>query len=251
MKISWLKYRLVTPETVDFNKAPTLRHNSLDFELELADGVATFSMLVDVSTEEEARKLVDPFIEAWQIASGITNDPGDFRLEFTDAHIVERNPKSGHAVLITQTLRLKMTFFDAVLRVSRVKYPDPPTDFKISTLVSAMYYQYEGFRAKRMTLGAAAYFCLDMLEHSTRASTKKRPAAAHMYSIDKDVLDKMGNLTSNAGGQEARKADGYARPHTPMERRWLETAMRLLIRRAGEYEAHPGKLVQITMNDLP
>ena len=59
------------------------------------------------------------------------------------------------------------------------------------------------------------------------------------------------SLTANAGGLEARKADGNQWPHTPAEKEWLRAAMNLLIRRAGEYAANPTTLVERDMADLP
>jgi hypothetical protein len=64
-----------------------------------------------------------------------------------------------------------------------------------------------------------------------------------MYRVDADVLDKLDELATT-----------YARPfeqQTDAHHQWIEEAVNLLIRRLGDYASDPGRLTQITMNDLP
>jgi hypothetical protein len=49
-----------------------------------------------------------------------------------------------------------------------------------------------------------------------------------------------------------RKVTAKMRPPTAAEQAWLEAAVKMLVRRAGEVAAAPGAaLPQLTMSDLP
>lgn len=100
-----------------------------------------------------------------------------------------------------------------------------------------------------------AYFCLTMLEKSAgelhqHRRDPRRQAVANKYGIEKAVLDKMGDLSSEKGGQQARKASASANSFTPPETRFLEKAMEALIRRAAEVAHDPHKTrKEITLSD--
>ena len=86
-----------------------------------------------------------------------------------------------------------------------------------------------GYLQGREPLASMAYFCLTMLEDK-----KDRMTAARKYGIDREVLTKIAKLSSEKGGQEARKARGINRELTPSETRFLQKAIPALIRRAAE-----------------
>ncbi len=73
--------------------------------------------------------------------------------------------------------------------------------------------------------------------------------------MDYEVLDMLGRLTTTLGDEiEARKLgpQSQLRAPTDQEVRWIEAALRLLIRRAGQYAADPQRdWRQLTMADLP
>ena len=84
----------------------------------------------------------------------------------------------------------------------------------------------------------------------------ERRAAASRYNIELSVLAKLGELTSERGDlTEARKTPvtGQPKPLSRLERKWIEAAVRMLIRRSGEYAATsgPAALPLLTMDDLP
>ena len=76
-----------------------------------------------------------------------------------------------------------------------------------------------------------------------------------MYRVAYEVLDKLGELTNTLGDEvEARKLSPQSQLRAPaaQEVRWMEAALRLLIRRAGQYAADPQReWPQLTMADLP
>ena len=78
-----------------------------------------------------------------------------------------------------------------------------------------------------------------------------RDAAAVRFGISKEVLRRIAELSTNKGGDNARKAVGHASPHTPEEESFLRSAIKTLIHRAAEVESelHPA-LAKITLVDF-
>jgi len=98
--------------------------------------------------------------------------------------------------------------------------------------------------------------CLTELERSTgeQRVKKARRKAAEKYSIEYDVLNKLGNLCAKGSEKEARKApmDNKYKPLTTIEKQWIEKVVKSLILRVGEYAYDPNtKFRRITMHDFP
>ena len=104
----------------------------------------------------------------------------------------------------------------------------------------------------RPSLGDAANYCLTELEKA--AGGRKgghREGAARRYSLEKKILDKIGELADGKGGSEARKAKGAEAEFSGAERQWLEEAMKRLIVRAAEVAGDPSASHQtITMGEF-
>ena len=116
--------------------------------------------------------------------------------------------------------------------------------------MQTLYGRFKGYLENKEPLAAVAYFCLTMLE---KHLCKDRKGAANRYGIDVKVLRKVGNLTSTKGGPKtARKAAGVDISLTPQECRFLEEAVKTMIRRVAEV-AHDPNLprAKITLSDLP
>ena len=101
-----------------------------------------------------------------------------------------------------------------------------------------------------------AYFCLTILERSTKKKSNEkktcRKLASEMYRIELEVLNKIGNLASERGGQQARKASGKDNDLTYQDRRFLEEAIKAVIRRAAEKaHASDGNIQKISLSDIP
>ena len=109
-----------------------------------------------------------------------------------------------------------------------------------------MYDRFLGYRSGREPLPGLAYFCLTMLEKSAgirreRNRDTRRQKVADKYGIDQAVLNKIGQLSSEKGGSEARKASGIGRELTPSEACFLKKAVPVLIRRAAEVAHDPNE----------
>ena len=76
-----------------------------------------------------------------------------------------------------------------------------------------------------------AYFCLTVLQCSaTRKTTAKK------YQIDLQILQKIGYLSTESGGKEARTSDGIGHDLTNAETRFLEAAVKAMSHRAAEVD---------------
>jgi hypothetical protein len=241
-----LYYKVVTGPHCDFDNAPPLDHQTQMFDVSLADGRAIFRMKEHFAIAEEARAVVQPFVDAWEVKSGLINDPGDFQLVYENAEIIDRSPTPGATTLHAAGFAAGTSVDTATAHVSRAEFPEPPDEFEKSPEVAAMYYQYTGYRKGQMELAAVANLCLTVLEKG-----RGRMGAAKHFQIDPKILSMIGNLTANKGGPGARKASGLDNPYQPKEREWLEAAMKVLIRRAGERAASTKPLPMISKADLP
>jgi len=94
-----------------------------------------------------------------------------------------------------------------------------------------------------------AYFVLSLLQ----TSIGDRSAAAKAYGISSSVLREMGRLTSTRGDEStARKApfSGAFLKLSPMERRWLEEAVRQILLKVGQHAAGTPE-AQLDLTSLP
>jgi hypothetical protein len=246
-----LYYRVEAGPGVSFHDGARLVHSTAQFDLCVKDGRAKFTLKEHYATEAEAQSLAEPFIRAWVISSGIETRPVDFALSWERSEIVDRAPtprKAGDHVLHAATARLSATGGLVAMAVTRTSFPTPPKAFSASPDVEAMYWQYSGFLQERIPLAAMGYFCLDYLDTIAGG----RSEAVKRYKVSDAVLGKLGNLTSNKGGKDARKGAGATVEFTGSERAWIEQAVKLLIKRVGEEAANPdGPHTLITMAELP
>ncbi|MEJ7637631.1 MAG: hypothetical protein WKF75_06475 [Singulisphaera sp.] len=146
-------------------------------------------------------------------ALGLDRMPMEF--VFKGAHWIDRNspPHMAGAVNAAAHITLGATLVcvGVVTPLVHKAYPQPPAKFKASTDVESMWTRYLQHIEGKEPLASMGYFCLSLLQWSTR-SKKATTVASQMYNIDKGVLDKLGELTSQRGTpMEARKLDSAPR----------------------------------------
>lgn len=114
--------------------------------------------------------------------------------------------------------------------------------------------QYNDFKLGKSRLPDMAYFALTMTEKEfSKFKSDKRRRAAEKYVISRNVLKRIADLASNAGGLgQARKALGVGRELTLAEAQFLEQSARRIILRAIEVVAEPSvareKITQSELN---
>ena len=252
-----LIYKVHHKESVDYGKAEPLAFEEERFRVRVEDGTAHFELKRHYATERDAQDAIEPFIQDWEFDAAMRHFPGYFELEFERAQMVDRRPTP-----CVQELRFDVVSeseFSATLTLSPSRYPSSPSGIHACHPdVRTLFERYKGFVDGNEKLGSFAYFCLTVLEQSIgqgtttgpRKPSSRRKKAANCYGIDVEVLQRLGKLSSTKGGGDARKAEGADQPFTDEERRFLEAALRRLIRRVAEYHGENNKLSPISIKDF-
>ena len=246
--VAALIYRIEHGDSIDYSQAKPLVVDGPQFRLSVEDMRARFELKAHYSTAEQARDAVADYIRVWEFDATLKRgNPDSFRLRFDKAEIIDRNPTPG-AVRLSGGLVGMGGTLSAKLTVSTPNYPSPPSDLAINPDAETMYARYMGYRQKREPLPGMAYFCLTILE----AGAGDRKAAAKKYAIDFSVLKKIGDLTANRGGSQARKAGGVSTELSHQEHRFLDRAVKAIVRRVAERAHAPtGAPPTISLSDLP
>jgi len=251
--VKYLIYKLKLDKNISFDKPPALKEVYQVFEITLENDLLTVEMRDHFAEEAKARRVVDPFIKCWELDIALTQGRREVQFEFVTAEIIDRNPSTPGQ---SQTIEagagmIAITGFEAIVQVTRKNYPRPPRQLSYTPDVESLWKRYEGYLDGREPLMSMAYFCLSLLQ----SSTKGRANAASIYKVDPQVLDKLGELTSERGDKsEARKLDRSSTltPLTGPEISWIQEALKTLIRRKSEFDFDPNaNLSLITLSSLP
>ncbi len=250
-----LNYILKTSDEISFDNPPILEEEFTSFKLRLENGSLNVEMKNNCATEDQARSFVDPYLKAWELDYFLTFGRKEFWFEFINSKIVDRNPtivEGSNTVRVNISASIiSFSGLSATVHVTRNKYPLPPKKIKYSPDVESLIKRFEGFQNGKEPLLSMAYFCLTIIELSAGSRTK----AVEKYSIRRDVLNKLGDLTSERGDKsEARKVKNRLsfEPLTMLEQNWIIETIKLLIRRKAEYDFDPDATFQeITMGELP
>jgi hypothetical protein len=249
-----IEYRLIPNENVTFNDDACLIGETDEFRVNVQHNHVTLTCRQHFSTVTEARAAAESLLITWQIADALHRGRQEFRFEFKDSKIVDRDPPPAGTpqTLIAATITSTATVHaSASVSVIRGKYPAIPTTFVVSPDVATLWSRYERYLSDKEPLPAMAYFCATVIEGLT-GGQKHAPVRLNVSS---KIFGSLRRLTTERGDQKqarkfARNATGT--PLSPEETIWIESAIRMLIRRYGEYEANPtGPHSPITMADLP
>ncbi len=251
--VQWIEYELRT--TWLFDDPQPLEWRGEHFDITLANGVLRVTMRSHFPSEQEARSAVEPFLQDWEIHTALLQGSRrEMRFEFRYAGVIDRDPPPPDSK-IDVTASGSLTFSSSIsveAQVIKKSYPAVPTNFRANPDVITLWDRFDGYKAGREHLPSMAYFCLTLIEsrHEGRGR-RRREAAAKALSIGLDVLDKLGDLSTERGDTlSARKMTSDPKPFTSAEVEWLEACIRALIRRMGEIASdHAPKL--LTMDQLP
>ena len=255
-----LNYSIKHDSSVDYSKALPLDHEDETFRIKIEDKQVRLELKEHYPTEEAARQAVDRYISSWELNAALSGQPGQFKLTFQGADIVDWNPtpptpsrRPGVVPIAVTATAGAPTVRLSLSTISPKPYPPPPSGLTLNPddpNVSTLYNRFIGYLQNREPLTSMANFCLTVLETSL---SKGRRAAAAEYGIDKEVLRKIGNLTANKGGREgARKASGIGNDLTRQESRFLVEAVKAIILRVAKVAHDPEQNTpKITLSDLP
>ena len=237
------------------NAAPLRFSQSPEFDLTVEDKIARFEFKKFYADEDEARKAIEPFIQQWEFETGIRWGPNNFSLRYKKVEIIDRNPsppepgKKGFGASVIFS-GLTVTASGGVLFVNP-HYPPPPAGGSVDPdddYVVKMKRRYDQYRLGRAKQPDVAYFCVTVLEVKYGSLS----AAAKACGISRNVLKEIKKLSSNKGGEDSRKAEGFDDEFTRQEKRFLNRALKEVIIRAAQVAADDSqRQPQITMADLP
>ena len=259
-----LYYRVIVGEDIDYGNAPPVSEITDEFDLSIDGDIAIFEMKKHYPTAGEARAVADGYLRAWEILIGLEYDPDDLRFVFDRADVIDRSPHETEKNIINLQAHIAASTAtsNVHLHVPRERYPSFPQNFIASPDAETMYFRYKAYRQNREKLTSMAYMCLTVLEkraveRDKAKENKKLEKAAKQYCTSRSVLKKLAELSSTRGDStEARKysGNGTFTPLSPKEKKWIESVIKALIRRVGEYEyarSTGAELKQITMDDFP
>ena len=239
-----LLYRVQRDSGTPYSPAEPFEHETESFSLRLEAGEARFTMKGHFAKIAEATAVVDSFIREWEFEATLKAQPHAFKFTCDHWHIVDRNP----ILDSPSSLSVSAGFHGDLLGTLSAGVdlgplsPLPPTwNITLTPDVSSLYQRYCGYRDGREPLTSMAYFCLTVLEASASPVKRESPrrAAARQYRVAFDVLKRIGKLTAEKGGSQARKAAGLGYELTNVESRFLEDAVKAILRRAAEVAREP------------
>ena len=234
-------------ENISYGDPPQTSFENQIGCFKLADCKLTVELNEHFADEQEACKLVDPFLRSWEIETDLTANIGQIRFNFQSSKIVDRDPPPPGESRVVQVKGASVIAFagSVTAHITCGKYPDPPTAFATTPEVELAHNRWARYREGKEPLQSMAYFILDLI--ITKVGSRKQ--AADTFQISRNVLGKIGELSSIKGdANTARKAD-YV-DMTGGENSWLEAAVRKVILRLGEH-ASGEPLDKITLIDLP
>ena len=239
-----LTFRIEHDSSVAYRAdAPPIQHEENAFRVALEDGTVRFELKEHHATEEEALERVLPYVRSWELDACLRGRPGDFRLHFQQAEVIDRDPSPSPPGAVTASgtpIVAVGTPGSATGLVTKPSYPPPPSGVPLKADdpdVAKMYHRLSGYSEGHELLPSMAYFCLTMIE---RPFPGRTATGAH-YHIDVSVLNEIGKLSSTRGGAGwARKAKAADTELSQQESRFLEAAVKKLIHRAAEVAQDPG-----------
>jgi hypothetical protein len=251
-----LRYRLETDPSLIFDRPAPREDDTPAFALRLANGLLTCDMKAHFPSVAAAKAAVDPFLQAWELNTALREGRRALWFAYEDAELIDRHPSPAGSDLRIHVSEgtLRVTGAMVSLRVTRREYPAPPERFLVSPDVETLWQRYEGYVQGREPLPGMAYVCQSFIE---KVLARGQPDAANKYHIERKVLHTLGNLHSHRGDLTSRRKleherDRHEPPLTPQEIAWMEAAVRILIRRVGEYAADPtAPWPTLSMRDLP
>jgi hypothetical protein len=247
LHVEWLEYEMKAGWL--FENPPPLDWETPVFEANLDHGILRVNLRHHFATIAEAQVAIESFLQTWEIDVALTHGQREMTFAFKQSHLVDRDPSPpGSAITGTAVTMTGRTSVSATGQVIRKTYPAIPSNFTAVPDVVTLWTRFEGFKKGREPLASMAYFCFTVLMNSYGGRVD---AASKALAVDKDVLKKVSELSTNRGEPStARKMTRHLTPITTTEAHWLDAAIRALIRRVGEIAAGHSPF-KLTMKQLP
>ena len=244
-----LTYHLTPSDEVRYVDPPALAFETRFFRGELAQDVLVLEPKDHYPTVDLARGPADRFVRSWEVDAALLGR-GPLAFEYVTASVVDRNPPPpGTVVRLEAELSAGFGLADVnSAHVARRSYPEPPANFEYTADVDVLWARLKAYERGEESLLSMAYFCLTWVERMGGS----RAAASSLIHVDKEVLDKLGELTSTRGdAQTARKASRSRalQELSAQERTWIVACLRALVRQVGQQPGATGRGLSVA--DLP
>lgn len=220
----------------------------------LSDGRLVYEPADHFADQDAARQAVEPFLRAWEIEADLKSNIGMIRFKFDRSEVVDRDPPPPGTSLVLQGKAATAGFSATIgsLHLTCREYPHPPQIFETTLDVEHCHRRWSQYRAGKEPLQSMAYFVLTVVERNSPKKKRRRDYAAQNFQIDKAVLNKIGDLSTEKGDEATARKAPHGRSFQKLsgpEKQWLEQAVRRVIRRMGE-RASGAPLTLITPNDI-
>jgi hypothetical protein len=244
--VNAIYFNLITDETLTFENCRAIIQDETTYKLSLENNILMCEFKTHFSDIGSAQKFIIPILRAWELDSALKFGREEFHFSYKDADVVDRNPSPGSVSVNVSASCAICAMCTHKIHVSKSTYPTPPLNFVINPDVETLWFRYNMYLQGKELLTSMAYFCLSFLE----GLAGKRSKISTIYYIERDVIDKLGDLTSAKGDlKTTRKGkDHKFLPLSDNEKRWIEFCVKTIIRRLGESAPKPS---MITMSDLP
>jgi hypothetical protein len=162
-----LRYRLEAVEGFTFDNPSPIEWEVPVCIFRVADGIVTATLRSDFASVEEARAAVEPHLHAFPLRTMLDNGRAVFTVQFSAPVVEDRKPPPASPgspqVIVADTLQLNIRTYPPTVHQRWRDYPPPPGQLLVSPDVETLWHRYEGWRAGREPLPAAAYFCLTVV----------------------------------------------------------------------------------------
>ena len=172
---------------------------------------------------------------------------GLFKLEYANARVIDRQPSPTPPGVFAVNADPVHWGFTTAVRVGITKvgyaYLGLPPRRRLAVddpNVVDMMRHLTNYSHGREPLADMAYYCLTVVEkpfHGRREARRRQQEKC--YRIDKSILECLGDLSSEHGGDLARKVDGRDKPFNKEQTHFLVMAVPALVRRMAELAENP------------
>jgi hypothetical protein len=247
MHVQRLRYKAIPASFIDLMEGSIVEVETPHFHAHLARGELILEMRTHFASEVEARLLADPFVDGWAIVSGLRRGRAEICFEFINADIIDRSPAPNEGNYAWGAIRLPAIQVHMTGTALPIKkgYPKPSPNFSATPEVQILWARYQAYIDGREPLLSVAYFCLTFVEVLAGGGAQR---ASEKYKISRKVFERIGSLTGERGDYlTARKVVSEAppKPLTQEDLRWLDAAIRIIIRRLGEPPTDADEMVTV------
>jgi hypothetical protein len=243
--VELLRYGLRTTDGLKFVNPEPLHHDEGRFICRLENRDLTVTMREHHANVPSARAVVQPFLDAWEVAEGLERGRRELWFEYANARMIDRAPPPPGGSHVVQPMAGDVVSAGGQATLTRGErvYPSPPSGFVLSSHVRLLWASYREYAEGRDKLAGMAFACY---LHITEALAKGEADAARKFNVSKNVFETLSRLAGGGG----RRKELTQEPYTPQEETWVATAVRVLIRRVGEHAAG-ATMKEMTLADLP